>query len=115
MNNRIEARLMVAANHPALPGHFPGEPVVPGVVLLDRLLEIAQASFGFPLRVTGLPQVKFLAPLLPGEEAHAVLEWAQTENDHSTQQRAERLRFRVERAGQVIAQGAFSVAVENAH
>jgi 3-hydroxyacyl-[acyl-carrier-protein] dehydratase len=96
---RIEARVLVSANHPSLPGHFPGQPVVPGVLLLERLVEAAEQAVGASLCVTGLPQVKFVAPLLPDEEAIAVMELA----PHS-------LRFRVERAGQTIAQGAFQLA-----
>ncbi len=57
-------RLCVPADHPSLPGHFPGAPVVPGVVVLDRLLEALRLA-GW--RVTGLPAVRFLAPVLPGE------------------------------------------------
>ncbi len=55
-------------DHPALPGHFPGNPVVPGVLLLEQVISFLEASHGpqFSLR---LPQVKFLQPLLPGEEA----------------------------------------------
>jgi 3-hydroxymyristoyl/3-hydroxydecanoyl-(acyl carrier protein) dehydratase len=97
--SRIEARVLVPANHPSLPGHFPGQPVVPGVLLLERLVEAAEQAVGAPLRVTGMPQVKFVAPLLPDEEALAVMELA-----------PDSLRFRVERDGQTIAQGAFQLA-----
>jgi 3-hydroxymyristoyl/3-hydroxydecanoyl-(acyl carrier protein) dehydratase len=55
----------IAADHPALPGHFPGRPVVPGVVLLDEVLALLRATW--PGRVTRLPQVKFLRPVLPEE------------------------------------------------
>lgn len=58
----IEARLRIAPDHPSLPGHFPGAPVVPGVVLLDEVIRLAGA--GAPR----LPWVKFHAPLAPGEE-----------------------------------------------
>ena len=51
----------IGANHPSLPGHFPGRPVVPGVVLLDEVL--AQLPPGATL-VTA----KFTAPVGPGTE-----------------------------------------------
>jgi len=54
----------IPADHPALPGHFPGKPVVPGVVLLDRVLAVARGLGP----VSGLPQVKFLKVLRPGAE-----------------------------------------------
>src|SRR3546814_12694558 len=55
-------------NHPAVPGHFPGRPIVPGVVILDRVLDAIEAAHG-PLGALRLPQVKFLRPLLPGQAA----------------------------------------------
>ena len=53
--------------HPAFDGHFPGNPLVPGVLLLDAvvhaLCEASQADAG-GLRVDS---VKFLAVVRPGE------------------------------------------------
>ena len=60
---------VIAADHPSLPGHFPGRPLVPGVVVLDRVLEAIEAHAGIALGALQLPQVKFLQPLLPGETA----------------------------------------------
>jgi len=54
--------------HPALPGHFPGHPVVPGVVLLDAVVNALPDYVGAAVSVTGFPSVKFLAPLGPGGE-----------------------------------------------
>jgi len=56
----------IAPDHPSLPGHFPGRPVVPGVVVLDLALEaILRLHPG--RRAAGLPQVKFTRPVLPGQ------------------------------------------------
>jgi 3-hydroxyacyl-[acyl-carrier-protein] dehydratase len=63
----------IAPDHPSLPGHFPGHPVVPGVVVLERVLDAIEAGHG-PLGALRLPQVKFVQPLLPGEVARVVLE-----------------------------------------
>ncbi len=66
-------RFVVPASHPALPGHFPGHPVVPGVVLLAQVQAAIEAAHG-PLRALRLPQAKFLRPLLPGEAARVEFE-----------------------------------------
>ncbi len=58
----------VPLDHPAFAGHFPGRPIVPGVVLLDRALLLAQArntQLGGGWQVG---QAKFLSPCGPGDE-----------------------------------------------
>ncbi len=74
------AGFTIDADHPALPGHFPGRPVVPGVVVLDRVLAAIEAAHG-PLGALRLPQVKFVRPLLPGEAARIELEALATAAD----------------------------------
>lgn len=89
----------IAPGHPALPGHFPGAPIVPGVMLLEQVLAaIAQAGgTTAPLR---LPQVKFLRPLLPGETARVQLDPCESGTSS-----ARRWRFRVLRGDAVLATG----------
>lgn len=66
MNGHHQAALRIAASHPALAGHFPGNPVVPGVVLLERVAAAWKAWRG--ARV-GKVDAKFMRPLLPDEDA----------------------------------------------
>ena len=65
MNARFEAERSIEPGHPSLPGHFPGNSVVPGVVLLDTVREVlGEWRPGF--RIAELIQTKFLRPLVPG-------------------------------------------------
>jgi len=64
---RHERVVSISPDHPALPGHFPGHPVVPGVVILDEVIETLRLHAGQALVVTGLPSVKLSSPLLPGQ------------------------------------------------
>ncbi|UVE64341.1 acyl-CoA synthetase family protein [Burkholderia pyrrocinia] len=57
----------IPADHPALPGHFPGHPVVPGVVLLDHAIHAIGAALNRPLHAWRLGSAKFLSPVAPGE------------------------------------------------
>jgi 3-hydroxyacyl-[acyl-carrier-protein] dehydratase len=66
----------VPADHPALAGHFPGRPIVPGVVLLDRVLLLAQELLGEPPAGWQINQVKFLKPCAPLDLLHFELRLA---------------------------------------
>lgn len=56
----------VAADAACLDGHFPGNPLVPGVVLLDQALARIGAALGMGAPVR-LASAKFLAPVRPGQ------------------------------------------------
>jgi 3-hydroxyacyl-[acyl-carrier-protein] dehydratase len=62
----FEAIRLIHADHPSLPGHFPGAPLVPGVVILDEVLA-ALIEWRQDSRLTGIRMVKFLAPLQPDQ------------------------------------------------
>lgn len=60
-----ESTLVFAADHPAFAGHFPGFPIVPGVLLLDAMLHAAESSGAGA--VTEIAAAKFLRPVSPGQ------------------------------------------------
>lgn len=84
----------IPADHPSLPGHFPGHPVVPGVVVLEEVLAALAARLDALPSTLTLVQVKFVQPLLPEQIAEIALEGA-----------APAWRFQVRRADALIASG----------
>lgn len=62
-----ERVLSISHDHPSLAGHFPGYPVVPGVVLLREVLDTLRRGSAVSPVVQSLPMVKFSSPLRPGE------------------------------------------------
>ena len=54
----------IRADHPSLPGHFPGAPIVPGVVILDEVAA-ALAEWRKDCQLTQIRAVKFVLPLKP--------------------------------------------------
>ena len=61
-----EYRSVIPAEHPSLVGHFPGNPVAPGVVILDEVIQ-ALTAWCPGHHGVGMPMVKFLAPLRPDQ------------------------------------------------
>ncbi|MGH8053745.1 MAG: 3-hydroxyacyl-ACP dehydratase FabZ family protein [Stenotrophomonas sp.] len=84
----------ITPDHPCLPGHFPGRPLVPGVVLLEQVLCALEAELGAETGLLRLPQVKFMAPLLPGQTARIELEG-----------QSPRWKFRVLRDAELLVRG----------
>ncbi|RPJ46716.1 MAG: beta-hydroxyacyl-ACP dehydratase [Betaproteobacteria bacterium] len=59
---------VVPVDHPAFAGHFPGNPILPGVVLLDMALHEMAVDTGTALDVCEIGAVKFLHPAKPGDK-----------------------------------------------
>jgi beta-hydroxyacyl-ACP dehydratase FabZ len=73
---KIVARKMVTGNEPFFQGHFPGRPIMPGVLILEALAQagalLAAPQVGFdPSRdaiyLMSMDKVKFRKPVVPGD------------------------------------------------
>lgn len=95
MSDRFEQIVRIVADHPALAGHFPGHPLVPGVVLLEHVASALRDWRG--QRLARVVEAKFVAPLLPGETALLCLSEAAPEQS--------RVRFEIRRDDQLVARG----------
>ena len=72
----IDEAFTIAADHPTFAGHFPGHPLLPGVVLLSLVLRALGRHPVLHARLSGSPvieQVKFLSPVGPGQRVQVRL------------------------------------------
>ena len=59
----ISEIISIPADHPSLLGHFPGEPIVPGALLLDEIVSLAERRGAWV--VENVIAMKFHKPLTP--------------------------------------------------
>jgi 3-hydroxyacyl-[acyl-carrier-protein] dehydratase len=96
----FEVRRAITADHPSLPGHFPGAPLVPGVVILDEI-RAALHEWQKEYELTAIRTVKFLRPLKPEQQFTICL--SANSNDPSE------VKFCCRIEGGVIAEGQLEV------
>ena len=91
----MESALHVAPDHPAYAGHFPGRPILPGVVLLAEVMQAVERATGRGAERWSLANAKFLQPVAPGTP----LTLAQVASDSGS------VRFEVRAGESVVASG----------
>ena len=100
----MESALHVAADHPAYAGHFPGNPILPGVVVLAEVMAALAAATGSPASAWRLANVKFVSPVTPGTALALRLDSPAEARDRA----AGSVRFEVRAGNRLIATGALA-------
>ncbi|MCO4863199.1 AMP-binding protein [Cupriavidus sp. WGlv3] len=97
---------VIDAGHPAMAGHFPGHPIVPGVVLLDHAVLALGTALGRPLAVAQANMLKFLSPVRPGERVEVL------HQSEAVAEGTETIRFTLCSAGRDVASGTLQVRAD---
>ncbi len=78
VDSRVTAHYTTKVDHPIFEGHFPGNPILPGVVQIEMIAQVC--SFGFlkmypdafdrqiDMALLGVSEAKFRKPVTPGME-----------------------------------------------
>ncbi|HEX5150372.1 MAG TPA: 3-hydroxyacyl-ACP dehydratase [Parafilimonas sp.] len=64
-NNTIEAAIELNEHHDIFKGHFPGQPVLPGVCMLQMTKEILGIFFHYKVQLLKAEDIRFLAMVDP--------------------------------------------------
>ncbi len=74
-NKRVVGIKNVTANEPFFQGHFPGNPIMPGVLVLEAMAQIGGVAFlcnpanaGKMLYLAGVDNARFRKPIVPGDQ-----------------------------------------------
>jgi 3-hydroxyacyl-[acyl-carrier-protein] dehydratase len=83
LGKRIVGIKNVTYNEPFFPGHFPGRPIMPGVLIVEAMAQTAgilvfnslpQEPNKPPIYFLGIDNVRFRKPVIPGDQLHLELE-----------------------------------------
>jgi 3-hydroxymyristoyl/3-hydroxydecanoyl-(acyl carrier protein) dehydratase len=94
--DQIEIEILVSPYLFQFQGHFPDQPIFPGVAQLDWVARMAAEHFDDPGEIIGLSQIKFANLIEPGNRLHLKLDLQREKN---------RIAFKYFREGQVCSSG----------
>jgi len=74
-NKRVVGIKNVSVNEPFFQGHFPGHPIMPGVLVIEAMAQVGGTAFlcdpanqGKILYLAGVDGARFRKPVLPGDQ-----------------------------------------------
>jgi 3-hydroxyacyl-[acyl-carrier-protein] dehydratase len=75
-----KARVTINAQHPLYKGHFPEQPVTPGVVLVEIIRQVLSSVVNKQLMMDSAKELKFMAPVIPSvvSQVNLNIEYSET-------------------------------------
>ena len=67
-DTRREIDIFVATDNPWFNGHFPKQPILPGVVQIGWAVHFANTTCGLGPAIQNMEQIKFRRPIMPGAQ-----------------------------------------------
>ncbi len=80
-SNEIIADAIASGKSPWFSGHFPGEPILPGVALLGMVFDAIKQACGKNLKISGVKRVKFKQIIKPSDKIQIIAR--EKNNDNS--------------------------------
>ncbi len=80
-NGNFTARIILNKDHDIFKGHFPGNPVTPGVCMMQIVKELTEECTGSQLFLKSASNVKFMAIINPFETPELTLQLDITEHE----------------------------------
>lgn len=83
-NAQINAKIVFDEGHPVFKGHFPGNPIVPGVIQVQIIKDLMEKEAGQKLALTEANNIKFLSIISPLNlpEIEVILQYSFNENQY---------------------------------
>ena len=105
-------QISISSDHPSLAGHFPGNPVVPGVVILDHVRQCIEQWKCCSVAASNLKSVKFLSPVLMSDVSSQSLNIVLEEKKTGSATRARSIEFRCIQDDDLIVQGQWLIEAD---
>ena len=71
--NSATINVELLPTHPIYKGHFPGQPVVPGVCTLTIIKECIAKVLGYSVSYAGIKECKYMSALIPEEKLYITI------------------------------------------
>lgn len=83
-NENLEATIIFDEKHPVFAGHFPGNPIVPGVIQIQIIKDLFEKGMGQKLLLVQAKNIKFINIISPLKNPGAEIKISFQKNDDQT-------------------------------
>ncbi len=84
IDNSIDASVVLNKDHEVFQGHFPNNPVMPGVCMMQMIKELLEEAVSAKLQLKSSSNIKFMAIINPEKNANlnVNIQWTEEEGTY---------------------------------